>query len=177
MQFYLLEEVTSLIVFLGVSAFIVGLFILRENLLKKKLGGSVRVIKLTSRNLKLTKTALLIVFIIIFSASVITLIFIGDRELFIRFVGQCIFWGALYYSGSLYSKMLFCKDGFAGAGIPKTYWHEVKGVIWDRDIGQSEWGVKIFIHGMKKPYRACFRRDKKEEIENIIDEFLHTSKS
>ena len=73
--------------------------------------------------------------------------------------------------------MLFCKDGFAGAGIPKTYWHEVKGVIWDRDIGQSEWGVKIFIHGMKKPYRACFRRDKKEEIENIIDEFLHTSKS
>ena len=85
MQFYLLEEVTSLIVFLGVSALIVGLFILRENLLKKKLGGSVRVIKLTSRNLKLTKTALLIVFIIIFSAFVITLILIGGRELFISF--------------------------------------------------------------------------------------------
>lgn len=176
MQFYLLEEVASLIVFLGVSALIGGLFLLREKLLTKKLGGAIRVINLSSRNLKFTKTALLVVFIIVFSASVFTLIFMNDRELVIRFVGQFVFWGALYYSSFLYSKMIFCKDGFAGAGIPKTYWHEVKGVIWDRDIGQNEWGVKIFIHGMKKPYRASFKRVKKVEIENIFNDFLQVTK-
>jgi hypothetical protein len=172
MKFYLLGDITSLITFIGAGALIVGLFLIREKLLKSKLGGIVQVISLSTRNLKITKYILFSLSVLTFFLTIFILITYNDKELTIRFSGQCIFWLALYSGSQLYSKLLICKDGFAGAGIPKTYWHEVKGVIWDRDIGQQEWGVKIFIHGLKRPYRAFFKREKKNEIESVIDEFV-----
>ncbi|MCL5990787.1 MAG: hypothetical protein M1419_01630 [Bacteroidetes bacterium] len=177
MQYYLLKDITSLIVF-GSSAIIIFIvFIAREKVLKKRLGGLITSFTMYSRNVKLARFVLLAFLIILMMSLILVFILVNESELIVRLIGQVIFLIALNYAMLLYSKMIFCKDGFAGAGIPKTHWHEVKGVIWDRDVGQKEWGVKIFIHGMKKPYRAFFNRDKKEEIEKIINEFIIKVKS
>ncbi|TAL69920.1 MAG: hypothetical protein EPN82_04695 [Bacteroidetes bacterium] len=176
MEHYIFKTITSVIVFVGTGIFIFIFFYVREILLKKRLGGLKKIVTMYSRNIKFARYALFAFLIILFISLTLILIIAKEDELMYRLFGQFVFVISLNYSMMMYSRIIFCIDGFAGAGIPKTYWHEVKGVFWDRDTGQTEWGVKIFIIGMKRPYRAFFKREKKEEIENLFNELIKNIK-
>ena len=176
MEHYLFKTITSVIIFVSSGIVIFFFFFIRERILKKRLGGLIKIVTMYSKNIKFARYALFAFMLILFISLMLIFIIARQDEMIFRLLGQLLFLMSLNYSMLMYSKILFCKDGFAGAGIPKTYWHEVKGVFWDRDIGQTEWGVKIFIIGMKRPYRAFFKRDKKEEIEKVFEEFIISKK-
>ena len=50
-------------------------------------------------------------------------------------------------------------------------WENIKSLEWDRDIKQSFWAVKIHSKGKAYPERMFFPRDRKPEIESLIDKY------
>jgi hypothetical protein len=59
--------------------------------------------------------------------------------------------------------------GFVSKELSCT-WEELERIEWDRDIKQSQWGVRFYKKGQIAYHKIYVKREYKEKLEKLIDE-------
>ncbi len=168
MAHYILNLGATLVAFVGAGIIITLLLFLREKRIIKKLGGLKVKVNLSIKWLKIMIIAITIVFGLLLIGLVFVFIYVNSIELELRLIFQMIFLSAMLVDSFIFSKLLICKNGFAGFGIPAVYWDEIKKVEWDRDVGQELRGLKILIFSMRSPFRFFIPRKFKKDLEELF---------
>ncbi len=71
--------------------------------------------------------------------------------------------------------MTFGENGFMPFNQMKFIaWSDVARIEWDRDLGQMEWGYKIFLKNSNTPVKSSVWRQQQPQADELFKEFLKT---
>jgi hypothetical protein len=92
---------------------------------------------------------------------------LGDFNYLNSFLKLCFF--GVIFSRSAYNRIIISDHGFYF--YDKLFlWTNIEKIEWDRDIGQTLWGLKIYTKGSKDPTKLYFEREIKVKLEPIFNE-------
>jgi hypothetical protein len=168
-------ELTRLLVsaVVGISALFASflpqiLFLLNKKHLRKKLGKDYKTLDITI----IVKKHLMVIYVVAAALAF-------AQYFFLHSVSVLLFWlvwltVTYFVSGMGLQKVFYNNEYFAlsdtvkSTGLNIIKWSDLESIEWDRDFGQAEWGVKIFIKGMDHPLRYYFRRKDKEKVDGFF---------
>jgi hypothetical protein len=145
-----------------------------EEAIRSRLGdGAVRV-DLFHRPLRYTRSALIVLFIVVMAVGVI-LYALRNVDGWATLTGIFrMFWMIpMSQAVERTSRLIVGPKGIALPGAGEIEWKNIIAVNWDRDIGQQQWGATIErIAGRQHlKQRLYLRRDIKPEAEALIAKF------
>jgi hypothetical protein len=83
------------------------------------------------------------------------------------FLKLCFF--GVIFSRSAYNRIIIGEKGFYF--YDKLFlWKNISSIKWDSDIGQTQWGLKIYSKDTKVPAKLYFERDAKVLLEPIFNQ-------
>lgn len=84
---------------------------------------------------------------------------------------------ALVHMVTMPRPMTFGENGFTPAMQTNFIsWKSIDRIEWDRDLGQIEWGYKIFLKNSKTPVKASVWRQNQPQADELFKKFLKTEK-
>jgi hypothetical protein len=76
-----------------------------------------------------------------------------------------------------YNKIWYSEKGFIGGGIiHPLYWENTTQIVWDKDIGQSLWGLYIHLKDNQK-IRLYFQRNKVDMVKSGFEYYFENYKN
>ena len=140
---------------------------------KKNAGNNLRIFPLENKSTKniqgfrlylIPAITLLFLFIVLTDDSIYDMIKSGLQ--------MTAFYLIIYMFTFHYTQIICGDNGIAIPGTSFIRWDDIGSVTWDKDVGQLQYGVKIFRKSHNKYYRLFLFRSTKEKIEPIFDKYL-----
>lgn len=74
-----------------------------------------------------------------------------------------------------YRPFTIAENGFTD-GAHFFAWKDIRGIEWDRDVKQIEWGFKIYFSTKAAPFKGNLSREFVPEAQELFKKFLKTEK-
>ncbi len=170
------EHLQEIIPYLAFLSIICIIFIIRERILRKKLGAEAETVPLDMLSIKWMRY-FVIILLILTSASILINIFFLEVIYLLNILMRLLVIVFLFYVMYRFSFLWFGRNGFIGPNMSFTSWSSVKSIEWDKDISQGLWGVSIYKKSGKIPVRLYVPRDKKKEVSRLVSKYFKEDES